>query len=63
MVREEEDQELQKLRHGACPLEIRRGSEDKIGKISILIQVCLLENKLVWFFLGGDLTQWIPFYF
>ena len=39
MVREEEQEELQRLRHEACPLEVRRGPEDKIGKISILIQV------------------------
>lgn len=39
MVREEEHQELENLRHSVCPLDVRGGSEDKIGKIIILIQV------------------------
>ena len=59
MVREEEQEELQRLRHEACPLEVRRGPEDKIGKISILIQVWLANQIVI---CGSFLVevQWTP---
>lgn len=44
MVREEEQHELEMLRHGACPLEVRSGPEDKTGKINILIQVAYYQS-------------------
>lgn len=40
VVREEEQDELENLSKMSCPLEIKGGTTDKHGKISILIQVC-----------------------
>jgi activating signal cointegrator complex subunit 3 len=44
MVREEEQQELAQLIRSYCPLEVKGGSEDKHGKINILIQVLLCQH-------------------
>lgn len=54
MVREEEQQELENLRHSVCPLDVRGGSEDKIGKIIILIQVYISRAGLDGFSLIAD---------
>lgn len=54
MVREEEQHELEKLRHDACPLEVHGGLEDKIGKINILIQVYISRASLDGFSLVAD---------
>lgn len=39
VVREEEQPELLQLRDRFCPLEVKGGMEDKIGKVNVLIQV------------------------
>ncbi|MCO5571323.1 hypothetical protein L7F22_025061 [Adiantum nelumboides] len=54
MVREEEHQELENLRHSVCPLDLRGGSEEKIGKIIILIQVYISRASLDGFSLIAD---------
>lgn len=54
MVREEEQHELEMLRHGACPLEVRSGPEDKTGKINILIQVYISRASMEGFSLVAD---------
>lgn len=46
-VREEEQDELEKLSKFACPLEVKGGPTDKHGKTSILIQVHKLNQ---WFY-------------
>jgi activating signal cointegrator complex subunit 3 len=46
VVREEEQDELEILARKACPLEIKGGPTDKHGKISILIQVTVVELLL-----------------
>ncbi|KAH6555344.1 hypothetical protein KP509_1Z263400 [Ceratopteris richardii] len=54
MVREEEHQELEILRHSSCPLHVRGGTDDKIGKIMILIQVYISRSSLETFSLVAD---------
>lgn len=43
VVREEEQDELEKLWKVCCPLEVKGGLSDKHGKISILIQVIIIS--------------------
>lgn len=39
VVRDEEQNELEKLAQTSCPLEVKGGPSNKYGKVSILIQV------------------------
>lgn len=41
VVRDEEQNELEKLAQTSCPLEVKGGPSNKHGKVSILIQVIL----------------------
>ncbi|KAJ7519602.1 hypothetical protein O6H91_20G045600 [Diphasiastrum complanatum] len=54
MVREEEQQELTTLLHRSCPLEVRGGTDDKYGKINILLQVYISRGYLEGFSLIAD---------
>ncbi|CAI7833406.1 unnamed protein product [Closterium sp. NIES-53] len=54
VVREEEMPELFTLRSKFCPLDVKGGPEDKIGKINILIQVYLSRGYLDSFSLIAD---------
>ena len=54
VVREEEQHELETLRHKSCPLEVRGGPEDKYGKISILIQAYMSHGSFEIFSLVAD---------
>ncbi|GJP66452.1 hypothetical protein CLOP_g23384 [Closterium sp. NIES-67] len=54
VVREEEMPELFTLRSKCCPLDVKGGPEDKIGKINILIQVYLSRGFLDSFSLIAD---------
>ena len=44
-VREEELPELDRIAIGACPFDIKGGSENKHGKAAILMQVSLLTQS------------------
>lgn len=48
IVRDEEQNELEKLAQTLCPLEVKGGPSNKHGKVSILIQVfiCLADQEL-----------------
>nr|XP_010936311.1 DExH-box ATP-dependent RNA helicase DExH14 isoform X2 [Elaeis guineensis] len=53
-VREEEQDELEKLSKFACPLEVKGGPTDKHGKISILIQVHISRGSIESFSIISD---------
>lgn len=42
VVRDEEQNELEKLAQTSCPLEVKGGPSNKHGKVSILIQVIVI---------------------
>lgn len=44
VVRDEEQNELETLVQTLCPVEVKGGPSNKHGKISILIQACILVN-------------------
>lgn len=44
VVRDEEQNELEMMVQTLCPLEVKGGPSNKHGKISILIQACLLGS-------------------
>ncbi|XP_072988680.1 DExH-box ATP-dependent RNA helicase DExH14 isoform X2 [Typha latifolia] len=54
VVREEEQDELETLSKMACPLEVKGGTTDKHGKISILIQVRISRASMESFSLISD---------
>ncbi|CAL9109847.1 unnamed protein product [Musa acuminata var. zebrina] len=54
VVREEEQDELENLSKMSCPLEIKGGTTDKHGKISILIQVYISHGSIESFSLISD---------
>eukprot|EP00898_Chlorokybus_atmophyticus_P000832 jgi/Chlat1/174/Chrsp1S03247 len=54
VVREEEQMELQALQRSACPLEVRGGLENHLGKISVLIQVFVSRARIEGFSLIAD---------
>ena len=41
VVRDEEQEELEKLVRASCPVEVKGGPTNKHGKVAILIQVSL----------------------
>lgn len=54
VVREEEQEELEKLSRIFCPLEVKGGPSDKHGKVSILIQVHISRGSMDSFSLISD---------
>ncbi|XP_047313663.1 DExH-box ATP-dependent RNA helicase DExH14-like [Impatiens glandulifera] len=54
VVREEEQNELEKLIRSFCPLEVKGGPANKHGKISILIQVYISHGSIDSFSLVSD---------
>lgn len=54
VVREEEQEELEKLSKIFCPLEVKGGPSDKHGKVSILIQVHISRGSMESFSLISD---------
>ncbi|KAG0485407.1 hypothetical protein HPP92_009486 [Vanilla planifolia] len=54
VVREEEQEELENLCNGFCPLEVKGGPTDKYGKVSILIQVHISRASIDSFSLISD---------
>ncbi|XP_020701426.1 DExH-box ATP-dependent RNA helicase DExH14 isoform X3 [Dendrobium catenatum] len=54
VVREEEQEELEKLSKVFCPLAVKGGPSDKHGKISILIQVHISRGSMDSFSLISD---------
>ncbi|KAJ0973942.1 hypothetical protein J5N97_015907 [Dioscorea zingiberensis] len=54
VVREEEQEELETLLKVSCPLEVKGGTADKYGKISILIQVYISRGSIDSFSLISD---------
>ncbi|KAJ3673847.1 hypothetical protein LUZ60_005839 [Juncus effusus] len=53
-VREEEQEELERLLRHSCPLEVKGGMVEKYGKISILIQVFISRASIDSFSLISD---------
>ncbi|XP_042499431.1 DExH-box ATP-dependent RNA helicase DExH14 isoform X2 [Macadamia integrifolia] len=54
VVREEEQDELEKLTRTSCPLEVKGGPSNKHGKISILIQLYISRGSIESFSLISD---------
>lgn len=62
VVRDEEQNELETLVQTLCPVEVKGGPSNKHGKISILIQACILVNISVdgfyWFQSRTNYDTW-----
>ncbi|KAK8934003.1 hypothetical protein KSP39_PZI015224 [Platanthera zijinensis] len=54
VVRDEEQEELEKLSKMFCPVEVKGGTNDKHGKVSILIQVHISRGSMDSFSLISD---------
>ncbi|PIA58140.1 hypothetical protein AQUCO_00500228v1 [Aquilegia coerulea] len=54
MVREEEQEELERLARTSCPIEVKGGPSNKHGKISILIQLYISRTSIDSFSLISD---------